>query len=195
MLEPTGDTARLAYLALLGAVVIGGVFFHYRHRMGKALRDAAIWLLIILGFVTLYGFKDQLSGGLFPNQAVNVGGDTIALRRGMDGHFSAEVMVNGAPVEFLVDTGATNVVLTRRDAARVGFDPDRLSYTLIADTANGPVASAPVTLDEVRLGGFTDVNVRAMVNGGDLFSSLLGMDYLNRYRRISVEGDTLYLTR
>lgn len=195
MLDAPDDNARLAYLAILGAAILASVYYHYRHRMGRALRDAAIWLLIILGFVTLYGFKDQLAGGLFPSQAISVGGDSVALRRGRDGHFAAEVLVNGVPVEFLVDTGATSIVLTRRDAARIGLDPDHLRYSQQAQTANGPVSSAPVRLDAMRLGPFTDHDVRAMVNGGELFSSLLGMDYLNRFRRYSVEGDTLTLTR
>lgn len=195
MLEAPGDTSRLIYLALLGAFILSGVFFHYRNRMSRAIRDAAIWLLIILGFVLLYGFKEQLAGGLFPGQAVSVGEDTVTLRRGGDGHFAAEILVNGAPVTFLVDTGASNVVLSRRDAERVGFDPDRLRYTMRAQTANGTVASAPVVLDEMRLGRFVDHDVRAMVNGGELFSSLLGLSYLNRFSRYSVEGDTLYLTR
>ena len=195
MLEAPDDTARIAYLALLGAAILASVFFRYRNRMGRALRDATIWLLIILGFVTLYGFKDMLSGGLFPNQAISVGADTVTLRRGRDGHFAALVMVNGVEVDFLVDTGATGIVLTRRDAARVGLDPDRLNYISSAQTANGRVSTAPVVLDEMRLGRFADHDVRATVNGGELFNSLLGMDYLSRYRRYSVEGDTLTLTR
>ena len=54
---------------------------------------------------------------------------------------------------------------------------------------------APVTLDEVRFGDIVDRNVRATVNGGDLFASLLGMSYLDRFRRITAEGDRLRLTR
>lgn len=119
----------------------------------------------------------------------------IQLRRGSDGHFHATLEINGAPVRFIVDTGASSVVLTREDARRVGLDPGRLDYTRIANTANGTVRGAPVTLDEVRFGGTVERNLRAVVNGGDLFSSLLGMDYLDRFRRITVEGDTLTLAR
>lgn len=193
MTDPDG-IARIAYLALLGMVLIGGLFAAYRGRMGRALRDAAIWLLIILGFVTLYGFKDTLLGELRPSAAV-LTDEGIQLRRGSDGHFHATLEINGAPVRFIVDTGASSVVLTREDARRVGLDPGRLDYTRIANTANGTVRGAPVTLDEVRFGGTVERNLRAVVNGGDLFSSLLGMDYLDRFRRITVEGDTLTLAR
>ncbi len=193
MNDPDG-IARIAYLALLGMVLIGGLFAAYRGRMGKALRDGAVWVLIILGFVTLYGFKDTLMGQLYPSMGV-VSDRGIQIRRSADGHFHATLDVNGAPVRFIVDTGASNVVLTQEDARRVGIDLDRLSYTSIAQTANGTVRGAPVTLDSVSFGGETQRNVRAVVNGGELFSSLLGMDYLNRFRRITVEGDTLTLAR
>ncbi len=186
--------ARLAYLGILGIALIGGILARYHGRMTTALRDAALWMLIILGFVTLYGFKDTLTGALFPSVAV-MSGEDIVLRRGPDGHFRARLEVNGVPVEFVVDTGATGIVLTRADARRIGLDPDRLRYTETARTANGLVRGAPVTLDEVRFGDIVDRNVRATVNGGDLFASLLGMSYLDRFRRITAEGDRLRLTR
>ena len=62
-------------------------------------------------------------------------------------------------------------------------------------TANGIVRSAPVVLDQVTLGAFTDRDVSATVNGADLDVSLLGMRYLDRYSSWWVEGDRMYLQR
>ena len=108
------------------------------------------------------------------------------LRRGRDGHFHLTAQVNGAPVRFLVDTGASDVVLTRDDAVRVGLDPARLDFTRRAMTANGPVMTAPVRLDRVAVGELEARTVPAVVGGGELFQSLLGMSYLDGFRRIAV---------
>ena len=66
-------------------------------------------------------------------------------------------------------------MLTRADADRVGIDTDSLAYVGRALTANGPVGTANVWLDEVRMGGWSDQGVRAVVNEGELFQSLLGL--------------------
>ena len=187
--------ARLFYLALLGMALAGGVFYNYRDRLGTAAQHAAIWVLIFLGVTIAYGFKDQLSSQLYPGTARPVDERTIELRRADDGHFYARVRVNDAEIRFMVDTGATNMVLSRQDARRIGLAMDSLNYLLPSSTANGTVYGAGVVLDRVELGGFVDTDVRAVVNGGRMDISLLGMSYLDRFRRFSVEGDRLLLSR
>ncbi len=187
--------ARLFYLALLGMALIGGVFYNYRDRFGTAVQHAAIWVLIFLGVTIAYGFKDQLTTQLYPDSARSVDDRTIALRRADDGHFYARVRVNGAEIRFMVDTGATNLVLSQQDARRIGLAMDSLNYILPSSTANGTVYGAGVVLDRVELGGFVDTDVAAVVNGGRMNISLLGMTYLDRFRSFSVEGDTLLLSR
>ena len=98
--------------------------------------------------------------------------------RAFDGHYYLTLDLNGVPVDFVVDTGATDMVLTRADAARIGLDPDALAYTGVAGTANGQVRTARVRLDEVSLGGILDRNLPASVNEGVMDTSLLGMSYL-----------------
>ena len=187
--------ARLFYLALLGMALAGGVFYNYRARLGTAVQHAAIWVLIFLGVTIAYGFKDQLSSQLYPGTARPVDERTIELRRADDGHFYARVRVNGAEIRFMVDTGATNLVLSRQDARRIGLAMDSLNYLLPSSTANGTVYGAGVVLERVELGGFVDTDVRAVVNGGQMNISLLGLTYLDRFRRFSVEGDRLLLSR
>ena len=81
------------------------------------------------------------------------------------------------------------------DAGRVGLAMDSLKYGLPTNPANGTVYGAGVVLDRVELGGFVDTDVRAVVNGGRMNISLLGMAYLDRFRSFSVEGDRLLLSR
>ncbi|MEM1316036.1 MAG: TIGR02281 family clan AA aspartic protease [Pseudomonadota bacterium] len=188
------EIGRLIYLTLLGAAILAGVLAAYRGRMGAGLRDALTWGLIFVGLIAAYGLKDDVSRALNPQAASLLPEGGVALRRAADGHFHMEAEVNGVPVTFLVDTGATQIVLTRRDAERAGIDPERLAYTSRSMTANGPVSNAPVRLETLEAAGVPMSNVRAVVAGGDLFQSLLGMDFLERFRRISVEGDRLILT-
>jgi len=157
------------------------------------MQQAAIWGLIFCGLIIVYSFRDVIERELYPGNAVLVDGGQIELSRARDGHFYAVLEINGNDVEFIVDTGASNVVLTREDAARVGFDPDELSYLGRANTANGTVRTASVRLSTVSFGGTIVNDLRAAVNGGPMFSSLLGMSYLSRFTRIEIEGDRLRL--
>jgi aspartyl protease family protein len=144
--------------------------------------------------VIAYGFRDVLRRELLPAEMV-VAPDAIELRRGRDGHFHAEIEVNGEPVRFMVDTGASDIVLSLRDAERVGLDPGGLEFSGRAMTANGPVGTAAVRLGEVRFGGFTDTGVAASVSDGGLGTSLLGMSYLERFAAIEISGDRMTLRR
>ncbi len=187
--------ARLFYLAALLLVVAGGLIHHYRGRLSAALQHAALWLLIILGLILAYDFRDRLGPALFPDLAQQAGAQTISLRRANDGHFHARLKVNGTEIRFMIDTGATGIVLSQQDAGRAGIDTDSLSYVIPSSTANGTVMGAGVVLDRIELGGFVDHAVRAVVNAGDMQGSLLGMAYLDRFRSFSVEGDSFILTR
>lgn len=196
MLPDDPDThARFFYLAILGMVIASGVFYHYRGRLGTAMQHAAIWALIFAGATIAYGFKDQFVSQLYPDRAQLVEGHTIELRRADDGHFYARVRVNGTEIRFMIDTGATNLVLSQQDALRAGISLDSLNFVVPTNTANGRVYGAGVVLDRIELGGFVDMDVRAMVNGGRMIDSLLGMTYLDRFQSLSVEGDRLLLTR
>jgi aspartyl protease family protein len=185
------DLPRLLYLLLLLAAVGGWVIVEYRGRLGFALRTAIAWGMIFLGVMAGYALWQDIRGDVVPRQAVLEGGE-IVLPRAADGHYYVTLQVNGLPVDFVVDTGATNVVLSQGDAERLGIDPAALAFTGEASTANGTVRTARVTLPEVRLGPLTDRDLRAYVTDGEMEISLLGMDYLGRFR-IEIDGGEMVL--
>ena len=119
----------------------------------------------------------------------------ISVPRQADGHYYLTLEVNGSPVDFVVDTGATQVVLTQRDAQRIGIDPSELRYLGRANTANGVVETADVWLDQVALGPIVDEGVRAVVNKGAMENSLLGMTYLSAFDTIQIRDNELVLIR
>ncbi|NIY78654.1 TIGR02281 family clan AA aspartic protease [Celeribacter sp. HF31] len=188
------DTARILYLSLL----LGAVGFYYvvanRRNLGQMARHAALWALIFIGALAAVGLWQDVRPRLAPAQ-ISDGAGVITVDRDRTGHFSVIAEVNGAPVEFLVDTGASNVVLSLEDAEKAGIDVDNLAFTGRAQTANGTVRTAPVRIDTLGLEGITDDGVRAYVTDGELFGSLLGMDYLRRYDTIEIKQDKLVLTR
>jgi len=189
----TDDFGRLAYLGLLGAVLVGWYLMQNRGGLGKMAQHAAAWVFIFVGVVAVIGLWGDIRQNVSPRAQVI--GDMIEVPRGPDGHYALTLDVNGVPVNFLVDTGATHVVLTREDAERAGLRAEDLIFASQARTANGVVQTAPVMLDRVSLGTIEHTRVPALVNGGDLHTSLLGMSYLERYGRIEIGGGTLVLER
>jgi len=192
----SGDQiASLTYLMLLG-VVLGGYFLvSNRQNLSRLAQQAALWLFIFLGAIVAVGLWSDIRDDIQPRQSVSLDTGAVEVPRAADGHYYLTLEINGAPVRFVVDTGATDMVLTAEDASRAGIDADRLMFTGRAFTANGVVETAPVRLDRVALAGVIDENVRAVVNSGAMRESLLGMGYLNRFDRIEFADGRLVLER
>ena len=191
----SGDMlAQLGYFSLILIAVGGYVVAEMRRRPGRVLQQALIWGLIFLGVIGAAGLWDQISQKAMPRQTSGEGG-RIELPLGRDGHFHLTATVNGQKVNFTVDTGASDIVLSQNDARRIGINPDMLSYFGQAQTANGVVATAPVSLDSFTVEGVTDTGLRAVVNKGPMDGSLLGMRYLSRFSNIQMQPDRMILTR
>ena len=191
----TFDTGRLIYLVLLGLMIIGWFITQGKTNWNKTLQQAAAWALIFGGFVAAYGLWTDISHSIGPQQLVFDEGNRIVVPRSQNGHYILYADVNGAPLRFVLDTGATSLVLTQEDAVAAGLDPSELNYFSRAMTANGEVRTAPVRLDTITLGNVTDENIAAVVNEGEMSSSLMGMTYLQRWGRIEIANDTLTLIR
>lgn len=183
-----GQIIAIGFLAVIALSFLGSLLSH------GGLRNALIWGLIFLGFVGVASNWDDISRDFDQTQATFTD-SRVEVPKGRDNHFRLTLRINGVDVDFLVDTGASQVVLTQEDAARVGLDPDDLPYINTAMTANGEVATAPVRLDRVELGDIVDTRVRASVNSGEMGSSLLGMSYLSRFDSIEIRQDMLILNR
>jgi aspartyl protease family protein len=177
-----GETlARVGYLAIILVALGGWALVEFRQRMGQALRMAMAWALIFLGVAAGYGLWTDIRNVALPRQLVTETG-AIEVPLAADGHYYLTLEINGTTVPFMVDTGASGMVLSLADAERLGLDPDSLEFRGQAQTANGVVRTAMVTLPVVELGPFRTEGFRAFVNGGEMEGSLLGMDYLRLFR-------------
>jgi len=115
---------------------------------------------------------------------------TAVLAAGAGGHFLADGQINGGPVRFLVDTGATSIALPARDAERLGIDY-RKGRRGLSQTAAGPATVFMVKLDSVRVGEIELQNVDAVVIERGLNMVLLGMSFLNR---VEIKRDAATMT-
>ena len=114
------------------------------------------------------------------------------LRRRPNGHFYVTAFVNGAPINFVVDTGATTVALSESDARAAGLAFSSEEFEPIARTASGIAQGKAVTLPKVSIEGKDVPEVEAMIiEGADV--SLLGQSYLARISGVQMNGDTMVL--
>lgn len=189
------DYGRLFYLLLLLCAVGSWVFVQMRQSLGTTLQQLSVWVFIFLGAIAGYGLWEDIRQTVRPQQSVMSEAGSVTVPRSPDGHYYLTLMVNDAQVEFLVDTGASEVVLSTEDARRAGLEPEKLAYLGRANTANGIVRTASVWVDELALGEIRDRNLRVSVNQGEMDQSLLGMTYLQRWSSIEIRNRALVLTR
>ena len=194
------DKAYAFQYVAIAALIASGMLLGRRIGVGEALRNILVWGAIGLVVVIGVSYRDELgavvdrvTGELRPSAAVVTGERALSVRQSQGGHFLVEATVDDVPVRFLVDTGASQIMLSRADAARIGLDPATLRYTQPFSTANGAAMAAPVTLSSIAVGPVTFEGVRAYVSDGDFAGSLLGMSFLRRFRSYEVKDGTLTL--
>ena len=169
--------------------------------------------LIILAFVTLLiaGTATQFAERYGPNAAPDAasaatpvareepvpiykGARSVTLRRDRRGHFATEASINGRRLNLMVDTGASVVALTQRDAERLGFNPSARDFSAQVQTANGRVRAARAMLPAVEIGGIVVRNVEALiVDDASLTENLLGLSFLSRLSRYEYRDGQLVM--
>ncbi len=122
-----------------------------------------------------------------PRSSSHSGMGVVELSPDRNAQFRTEVEIDGTRIHALVDTGASQVLLSAEDARILNIDPPASAYTAIAQTANGAVNFAPVRLRELRVGGITVYDVDGLVaRPGQTAVSLLGMSFLRKLSSFQV---------
>ena len=132
-----------------------------------------VWLALAFG---IYTIVDNIQN---PNKSFRLGNNaqSVTLKRGLDGHYRAEALINNQKVDVLIDTGATGVAISRAIADKLGLKSIDAVRT---NTANGDSVGYMVRLNSVKVGGVEAQNVAAMIAPGLDGDVLLGMSYLGR---------------
>ena len=133
---------------------------------------AIIWLSLA-GLI--YYLADNIQN---PNKINRLGeASTVVLKRGLDGHYRAEALINGRKIEVLVDTGATGVAISQSVADKLNL---KSINAILTNTANGDSIGYMVRLNSVKVGGVEAHDVAAMIAPGLDGDVLLGMSFLGR---------------
>jgi len=168
----------------------------------QALHSVLLWLVIFSILIVLYAFRFELESFktriltvLIPAYSWTNEQGQLVIARNQNGHFYLNAYTkNHDKIKFLVDTGASDIALTKEDAIKLGFNPDKLNYTRQYSTANGVSFAAPVRIPELTIGKRTFYNLEAHVASGGLDISLLGMSLIENFSDFKITKDMLLLS-
>lgn len=143
--------------------------------------------------VEIDGKPERLKLGVVIAGFTQGGRGHVTLYAGTNGHFHADGLINGVPVRFLVDTGATTIALSGHVAKQVGIDYKKVGRRGLASTASGTVAIFSLKLNSVQVGSITLHNVDAgVIEGSYPREALLGMSFLGRLE-MNRDGEKMQL--
>ncbi|QXK91848.1 TIGR02281 family clan AA aspartic protease [Neoehrlichia mikurensis] len=150
------------------------------------IKSIAFWLLFIIVVALLYGAREEIINDKYvsifvPSKSYVTKDGSIELRKSKNGHFYIRTTINGKDITFLVDTGATDVVLSLKDARKIGKYLKYLHRIKSYHTANGIIKAVYVEIPEIKIGNITVNNVKASINTGSVDTSLLGMSFLKHF--------------
>ena len=196
---PLGDPALIQTLGFL-ALASSGLLFVRQFNLKQTMRNILIWIavggVLVIGFSFQNELKDlglRLRSSLVPGYAVETGPRELTLSESEDGHFHVYGTINGTRISFLVDTGASDIVLDPADARRLGIDLDSLKFDRPFGSANGIGYGAKTVVGGLVVGPIVFSDVEVAINKAQMGSSLLGMAFLKRLKSYSVSGGKLIL--
>ena len=193
-----GDQA-LNFIYLLGCLVLlGSALTVRRLPLGQSVKIALAWLLIFAAAFIAFTLKDdflalgrRVMAEAKGDNVVETSGAEIRIRRAEDGHFWVNGELNGQPVRFLVDSGATVTTISGDTAARVGIERSG-GFGVMVDTANGTAMVDRGQAARIAIGPIARSDLAVHITRGD-DTNVIGMNFLSTLSRWSVEGRTLVL--
>ncbi|MCI5167606.1 MAG: TIGR02281 family clan AA aspartic protease [Candidatus Electrothrix sp. GM3_4] len=189
-----------------GQILYAGIFILFASatlasgNTWRKIKQLAIWAAIGLVFMVGFSYryelvevKDRLLSEVMPSKGLQNTPNSVTFPVSSDGHFYIRAQVNGVPVVFLADTGASSIVLSLSDAKRLGINPAELAFDRIYETANGTVRGSSVRVNNFKVQGIQLHDIRVSINEAEMSSSLLGMTFFKRLKRYEVKEDKLTL--
>lgn len=185
-----------AVYIVMAMVLVGSALMTRREPAAKMLKMALAWIVIFAAGFVLFTFRDDFGWVAQRLKAEAVGtpvleGRETRIPMAVDGHFWVEAKLNGEPVKFLVDSGATMTTVGRATAMRAGVAVSPRADQFVR-TGNGIIRVARGRADEIEVGGITRRDVGVQVAENDNLN-VLGMNFLSSLSRWGVEGRWLIL--
>jgi aspartyl protease family protein len=194
------DRAYVIQAVVLIALLSSGLIFARRVNAKETIRNIALWIAIAAGLLVAVSYRDEIEdvamrvrSELMPGYAIESGEHEMVLTESAGGNFFIFGEANGVRVRFLIDTGASDTVLSPADAEAIGIDMRALDFSKVYSTANGMGRGASYTLDSLSVGPISISPMPVSVNGAEMNSSLLGMTFLRSLRSFEIQGRRLIL--
>jgi len=195
-----GDWQNFIYLTLILVIMVSGLISR-RMPFGKVFKYLAIWSALGIFAISLYAyrfefsdFKNRVMGEIKPSSIqINASGEMI-INLAQDGHFYMDVEIDESPMRFMIDTGASDIVISVAEARRIGIKTEKLNFNKSYQTANGISWGASVVLKTIKVGNMVFYDVPASVNSSEMGTSLLGMSFLRRFKKYEFYRDKLILS-
>ncbi len=189
-------TDRGADLLLYGILLILplAALIARRPPLGQTLKMALAWVGIFAVGLLVASQWHRLGGITTILNDQQISGTETRIRMAEDGHFWADVEIDGISRRMLIDSGATTTALSPAAAAAAGLDLDESPFATVIETANGAVTARTATAHRVTIGTVTatDLGVVSSPAFGD--TNVIGMNFLSRLASWRVKGGTLILT-
>ena len=160
----------------LGAATLGGAAY------GPALAGGLLGFVPFLAPILEPGHEPRASEG---------SDHVIRIKADASGHYYVKGSADGVPLDFMIDTGSTHVVVSKETAERLPVGP--LNFDLPTYTANGRIQNAQITIHKLIIGPYAVTDIPAVVNGGEIDVPLLGMNWLSRFRSIEIQNSVMTL--
>ena len=186
--------------AIGALVLVASALFSYRVGFGQMVRAALSWVAIFAIFIVIFSYQSELAGvwnkvtgeltGANEQQVV---GHTLRLRQSADGHYWADAEVNGKPVRFLIDSGATTTAMTLNTAREADVSIDEGGFPVRLNTANGIVEAQRGTIQSLRVGPMIAMDMPVVVADAFGGANVLGMNFLSAMKSWRVEGMEMIL--
>jgi aspartyl protease family protein len=190
----TGDRAAQFALYAVMLILPLSALVARRLPLKPVLKMALAWIAIFVVALLIASQRDRLSGlkTLFADQQVS--GTETRIRMAEDGHFWADVDIDGIRRRMLIDSGATTTALSTATAKAAGLDSDESPFPVIISTANGDVSARTATAKRITIGTITatDLGIVTAPSFGD--TDVIGMNFLSKLGSWQVENATLILT-
>jgi aspartyl protease family protein len=193
----TGDRAAQFALYAVMLILPLSALVARRLPLKPVLKMAVAWVAIFVVALLIASQRDRLSGlkTLFAVQQVS--GTETRIRVAEDGHFWADVDIDGVRRRMLIDSGATTTALSTATAKAAGLDSDESPFPIIISTANGDVSARTATAKRITIGTIgtitaTDLGIVTASSFGD--TDVIGMNFLSKLGSWRVENATLILT-
>ena len=163
-------------------------------------KTALAWVAIFAALFAIFSFRfefksiwERVKADISGTAGQTVSGDVIELRRQDDGHYWVQTEVNGNPVRFMIDSGATITAMNAQTAADSSVDVETNGYPMILDTANGRVAAKRGSVKKLEIGSHSIADHKVVVSDSFGDTNVLGMNFLDSMQGWKVEANMMVL--